>query len=249
MTLIVGIVARDSIVFGADSQTTYENSKDMDTNKIHEIAFKNAKAILGESGSVSGAETLLRKIRKEASETVVGSESVAIEFFERIIEPREKHPSLACVFMVGFLFKDGPVMLKVDSFDGVTVSKKSYDAVGVGWDVSRFVLKQALIDSSPEPFRDEAIAFTIYAILSAIDYSPHVGGDIRVSTLSRAGSYRVVPPEEIKVMEAILKEAVSDMRILIRGKLLERIQAAFTCLPSGPIGPLDFSRCPPLPPE
>src|SRR3989442_204638 len=70
VTLIVGILARDGIVFGADSQTTHDDekgTKSLDTLKIHLINFGDRTVIVGEAGDVANASITLEEFRALAA--------------------------------------------------------------------------------------------------------------------------------------------------------------------------------------
>jgi len=69
VTLIVGIIARDEIVFAADSQTSYGDGdwKKTGVNKIHTIPFKDGNAMLAECGNVENAENVIRHFRNAAA--------------------------------------------------------------------------------------------------------------------------------------------------------------------------------------
>src|SRR5437899_2658336 len=68
VTLIVGIICKDGIVIGSDSQTTYGTSKQCDTRKVSVVEFQNAKALVAESGSAeigSRAIEILKELAKD----------------------------------------------------------------------------------------------------------------------------------------------------------------------------------------
>src|SRR6188508_2442574 len=65
MALIVGIIAKDAIVFGADSQTTYGDTKLLDTKKLHVLEFQSGPVVIAESGNLSGSMRTMDWLRKD----------------------------------------------------------------------------------------------------------------------------------------------------------------------------------------
>jgi hypothetical protein len=235
MTLIVGIVAQDAIVFGADSQTTYpEGGKVLDTVKLHEITFANCSAIFGESGNVSTAQHVKRRICDESREFTIESEADAVGFIDRVFKDSTKVPGSECRMIFGFFINGKPLVIVGDSFERPLVISRGFATAGVADEVSRFVLAQALEGSGPLLI-GEAAAFVVYAIKSAKDHSLYVGGDIQVSTLTnyKEGAWKDLRYEKLGAasiadLVEIVNGSIVEMRQAIQRRLLERFHKAMS---------------------
>lgn len=232
MTLIVGIIAQDAIVFGADSQTTYGDTKLLDTKKLHVLEFQNTTAIVAESGGVSGAMRAMEKLRKHAPDTNIETEDDAVAFLTSFVE-RVKIHSLACTLMFGMFVRKRPVIIFFDSFEGETIHRKGYVVSGVGCEVSRFVLHQALKQGElMNP--TVAVAFAVHAVTQGSEHSILVGGATQITTLTRFTNpsdptWEHIADEEwpasrIDWITPIVRDAGEQMRSLIQERLEKRFQ-------------------------
>jgi hypothetical protein len=134
--------------------------------------------------------------------------------------------------LVGFFLDGKPFILRADTEEGVNLFRKGYVTAGVGHEVSKFVLGQAL-DENVIPLRaDIASAYAIYSIVSASEHSTLVGGKTRILSLHNfkdsvyvSGDEiceEVLSDREVDAITEIVRHTVTDIRRLIKERMDNR---------------------------
>ena len=157
MTLIIGIICKDAIVFGAESETTRGNSKYQGTQKITAIDLIGGGAIVGEAGiqHLSGGVVdnfveAVSKTKMKSDESLVKSlESSFREITKRTIAPRlgtktcqEFYRQEQNYFEIslGFFWDGKPRIYILNPIFGIAVKcRQQFSASGIGKDLAEYL--------------------------------------------------------------------------------------------------------------
>jgi len=254
VTLIVGIIARDAIVFGAESQTTSGDYKTLTTNKLHFVKFKNGLAMLAESGSVENASNVIDDFTKWAVDTYITSHESAVRVLQRalhrkwegVVEQYSKitddlvgtiwNNQLNCAFLLGTFFDNTPAIYTADLFnqEGTRV-REHYSAKGIGSEFGAHILQEY---TAPDMGVELAAVLAIFATELAVYQSKYCGGAVRVGVLRQIPknlyaegepeSYNVhgetIPVEQVKELSALIAEVTETSREHWRERVLKRLE-------------------------
>lgn len=223
MTIIIAVVCADSIVVASDSQvsaSSLSSSKRMDGQKIYEVAFTNAKALLATSGSITFGQRAVELTQndcasqplidqRQLAETAAKSAGEANRFMlspyggttlskddiDRILS--ENNFSL---LTANYFTSEGetlPFIYVIESIKQSPVKMENYAAVGCGAGVAEFLI--SWFDFSKMLAREAAVAaaFIIGEVKKADCYC---GGPTQVRVLFPGGIMRII--EDMPMIEA-----------------------------------------------
>jgi 20S proteasome alpha/beta subunit len=183
MTIIIGLIGKDSIILACDSQTTYgAHTKRLNAKKISVVKFKNSEALVAESGAADLSSRVVEIFRRNAkNESLTDSDTVMRVAESSVREVRNHLVDLnkGCNFseqgwkdyfryengfelLVAFYFQKRPYLYKINIEFCVPIPVTShYAAIGVG-DTMAYHFLDELAD--PEMLVKNALATSIYVI-------------------------------------------------------------------------------------
>jgi len=229
MTLIVGIVCRDTVVLGAESETTRGPAKYQGTDKLHLIGFKGGGyAVVGESGSDHPAGVCIDALNRVAPLTPVHDEytiPTAVETAFREAVKRGHGPKMGTrkcqefhgqednffQLLIGYYFKGIPFLYEFNSyFATARKCSRAFAANGVGRDLAEYILGPLDV---AQMCCNEAVFSIIYA-----------AGEVKTSVSGCGGPTQIaiVPPNSKPVK--LTRESLGLMESRAYG-LRERLKA------------------------
>ena len=161
MTLIVGVVCKDAIVFGAESETTRGTSKYQSTKKISIVNFINGNAIVGEAGIQHLSSGVVDKFIEVASTTRIENEESIVKALEksfreitaRTIAPRlgtktcqdfYRQEQNCFEISLGFFWDGKPSIYILNPVYGIAVKCRGrFSASGIGAELAQYLLKDS----------------------------------------------------------------------------------------------------------
>jgi len=199
VTLIVGIIAKDAVVFGADSQTTCDLNKVLDTNKIHIVEFKDGKVMVAESGHVGNASNVLEDFRTYSKGAKMNA---APDLLEKALRKRWNElrsrdfdcspedltqtilrDGLRCAFLLATFKESKPMIYWADLLNHRPAdTPKHYASLGIGAEFGTHILSE---QTAPDMSIDLASVLAIYAIERAIANVTVCGPPVRIGLLQR----------------------------------------------------------------
>jgi 20S proteasome alpha/beta subunit len=213
VTLILGIVCKDSIVLAADSQTTKGVAKQLGTNKISVVDFANGKAAVAESGSILSnvaIELFQMKARGKAIENQLTVAKTAEEAVREVIAGITKHlnPNSTDIdrqnllrmddnyfeLMIAYYYGFKPCLYTLKSAWCVPFRSTAHFATsGIAGDLANYILQE---HTAKDMEKNLASVIAIKTVKDAIDYVEGCGPPIRVALVHkpyRKRPYKLVP--------------------------------------------------------
>jgi 20S proteasome alpha/beta subunit len=238
VTLIVGIVCKDSAIIACESQYTYGTRKDLDAEKTSVIHFKKGGALVAESGFTDVSGRTVQFMREIAKDRELDNPWAIADVAEEAVKRMRKFilESLCCetrsveetqMFFNGEQFRfdlmlaqmhdDTPYLYTLDSRRGVVTARPRYGIIGCGDDIADFIFKDLNFKNISWK---EAIAMSIYAIEKVKDRDTACGGLTRLTTMD---ANRIVP-----MPFTLMNKLTGKLKALseaAKNKLREDIQA------------------------
>jgi 20S proteasome alpha/beta subunit len=213
VTIIIGIICKNSIVLASDSQTTYGTIQRLDTPKISTLDFANVEVLIAQSGNVTlsaraveiltelsagkklddyravadMAQKALRKVKDELRE----------QNFDCGSEELHKHihqNGLNFELMIAHFYNGKPYIYTIDFAVGIaTKSSHPFIAIGCGSGLATYILSWFGIGKSM-PTNHGMIA-ALYTIEEVKKVDPYCGGKTRVAILAPGG---IQPGKNVK---------------------------------------------------
>ncbi|MGA2174317.1 MAG: hypothetical protein ABSH38_04955 [Verrucomicrobiota bacterium] len=163
MTIVVGLIGKESIVLASDSQSTYGVAKLLNARKIGVVAFENGTALVAQAGAAYPASRAVQLFeRKAKSLRVTDSESFIKAARDSVLEVKHcliegqggaafsedrREQFFRCDYyfklMVAYYLNDQPFIFTIDSYDCLPVHLKSdYVAMGCGDTLAYYLLSE-----------------------------------------------------------------------------------------------------------
>ena len=209
VTIIIGIICKQTIVVASDSQTTFSSStgaiQRLDTPKISTLEFNNAQALVAQSGDVTlssraveiltdmikgksisdyrtVADMAQDAIRKVKEELRVQNLDCTMEQLHEYIRQNELHFEL----MIAHYHDGKPYIFTIDFDIGIAAkSSHSFIAIGCGSGIATYILSWFNIGQTMN-FSHAMIA-ALYAIEEVKKVDPYCGGKTRLAMLASGG--------------------------------------------------------------
>lgn len=194
MTLIVGIIARDAIVMGSDSQLTGDNHKEVNPWKTNCLPFANRSVLVAESGMASlssqAIDFLKQKcvgVRVKDEETVPNLVVQALRHVrdhQMSLYPRRRYSpeqwkkffttEASFELTVAYYDHQGlPHLITVDVSECVCRKPtEQFTTSGCGAELGHHILTEHCKAAMPQ---DLAVVIAIYTIESVIKHNPYCG--------------------------------------------------------------------------
>jgi proteasome beta subunit len=193
-TTTVGIVCKDGVILGSDTQAIYYYIASKNVRKILKIDDMIGVTISGTLGDpqallrVIKAEATLYKFRREESISVKGITTL----LARILNEQRFFPYLT-ILIVGGVDRRGPQMFTLDPLGG-QIEEKKFASTGSGSIVAYGVLEDRYRENMSI---DEGIDLTIRALHNALKRDSGSGGGIDIVKITPEG-YVKLEESEVK---------------------------------------------------
>ena len=207
MTIIVGIISKDAIVFASDSQTSYSPTSRArrDVDKIHQLAFRSGqKVMIAESGDADFTSRAIETYSELLLENDFDHRRKAVDLLEDAIKQVKIKASalngwtlgddasiaywkdLDAVLLLAYYLENEPLIYMFRSWpgDGVWQKGKTYVTVGCGSTVGESILqrlKTTAIDSTL------AVVNAIYTVEEVKTVDSFCGGPTKLGFLFKDG--------------------------------------------------------------
>lgn len=192
MTLIVGIICKDGIVIGSDSQST--NSDMMartDATKIYEIALSDkSRGLVATAGSVEWSLQVIEIMEELAKSATLSRARAFADLAEEAntrIKQRERRPlrrssrDLAthfaenrCVLMIANYYEGAPYLYTLPS-DGLVsptlLTKQLYASIGNSYALANYLLRKFDIANMMTGTASVVAAYVVNEVIQAKDSS------------------------------------------------------------------------------
>lgn len=199
MTLIVGVVCKDAIVFGAESETTCGDSKFQGTKKISIVDFIGGSVIVGEAGIQHLSHATVDKFIEVASKTKAENEESIVKALEtsfrettkRTIAPRLGTKTCQDFYRqeynyfeitLGFFCGGRPSIYILNPIFGIAVKcRERFSRSGIGKDLAEYLLKDFPFENMDS--RATTLAVT-YVVREAKTSVSGCGGNTEIALVS-----------------------------------------------------------------
>ena len=243
MTLIVGIICKDAIVFGAESETSREVTKYQGAKKLHRVAFKNGWAIVGESGVAHLSSLALNYFKRCATGTEITDEDTIRKTLNTAfrgmagelgtvigtLDAQEyyRHSDNYFELTVGYYFNRKPYLYVFKPTHGVAASQnREFALSGIADYLAEYLLKDFKLSELDSHGALIAAAYVVGEVKTAII---GCGGKTEIALMScDKPPEKVFPPwiEEIEskhlkpFLETISKKRQSSFDEMIKGAVI-----------------------------
>ena len=195
MTLIAGIICKDSIVLASDSRTTYLGEYEFfrdDAAKIGVVELaaersRRPRALIAQSGHADMSARTVEIMERLAKDRALNDYRVVADLAEAAVgELRTKVAGNRAMtpeelgkycfhLMIAHFFKGKPYLFTLAFEDGISVWKRDLNLVtlGCGGPLAEFLLKPFDLASMDTP---TATAAAVYAIEAVKGFDPRCGG-------------------------------------------------------------------------
>jgi 20S proteasome alpha/beta subunit len=222
MTVIVAIIASDSILLASDSQTTTGNRKRVDAEKLSIIEIEGHSLLVAESGLANLSQRAVdflkmpdqsRKIEKPSDlvSELEGSVSKVLKILEasgpRAASPEDFAEYVASradfALTAAFYWDSRPYVFHVGSTSPVAAQLKgSFDSYASGGELGYFLLKEYC----PKLLNFwNGLTTAVYVVEKVMENHTLCGGKTRVG-VARKDGVKMVPSDHIEDIVANLKK-------------------------------------------
>jgi 20S proteasome alpha/beta subunit len=226
VTLIVGIICKDAIVFGAESETTRGSAKQHGTEKISIIEFLNGYALVGEAGAATYSNIAVDSFkRKAAGREITDDRTIANAAKDAVLEFRNHmtslHPGLSPTnwedffyqeqndfeLTLGYYFSGKAFLFK---FRPMTAWPQpiaaEFSTSGIGSDLAHYLLKDF-------PFGQisshQATLIASYVVKEAKGSVAYCGGGTSLAVVSQGKRPEKISAEQANAMELQITNMVA----------------------------------------
>jgi 20S proteasome alpha/beta subunit len=236
MSLILGIVCKDSLVMACETQTSNLsfNTKSLGTKKITLVQCGGAWALIAEAGVTSLSNAAVGAFQRNAAALeVVGEDSIVNCVIKSVREVKadqmEMYPGTTAEqqqsfflndlntfdLLVAYYFDNKPFLYRVNVARCLPDRPQSFfEACGIGGDLAAFILKES---GEPQMSSDLATAMAIYAIEKVNAHNLFCGGDMQVVKLNLVPRHLFPATESLVTMpQALPIQDIFEIRELIR---------------------------------
>ncbi len=212
MTLVVGVVCKEGIVIGSDSQTTMGSElKRINRPSPKVLKLDNECIVFAGAGDVS----VLQEVEEKVNVLLKDNKDKGLEYFKNNIDDTifmimkkhvRKHDEVfghyknmpTGEFVFGSC-KSNPPMLCHFVMDGSSERVYDYVAVGSGMPYAEVLLK----DSYRDNLSLEDSKYLVYSVIrDTEDVDNFVGGDIHIKVIKLDGSIKTISEGEISALES-----------------------------------------------
>lgn len=241
MTLIVGIVCKDAIVFGSETETTRGDSKFQKARKLHLVSFAKGDAvIIGAAGVERATDGMLEIISKMAAQTALQTdetvpktiENAFREFNERAGGPplgsRERqefygHPDNYFSLIVGYYFLHQACIREFDPYC-MTMAiqpKRDYSikGVGAGQDLAQYLLSDFELPSLDSR---EAMILACHVVREVKAWASNCGGNTEIAVMSDGNGPEILAADSVERFN----NKIGQLNEEIRASRIAKIQEA-----------------------
>lgn len=193
VTLIIGIIAHDSVIMACDSQITAGQTKRTDGTKLKQIGFGKLPVLVAQAGSLSHTNRFLDVLSKQVKST---TPKTAVEAGEMIQEAMRKFRTelskihfncasdelatvlsrleIDCNFLFGFCLSRRPYLISIAVNDPVYhVSETHFEADGTGALLGSYLLNE---HTTPDMSRQFASTMAVYVVEVVKKYDLYCSG-------------------------------------------------------------------------
>lgn len=240
MTLIVGLICKDSVILAGESETTRAVSKYQGTLKLHQVTFRNGHVMIGEAGSAYPAGVCIDYFQRLAKDTTIVSDATVADTLDgayRDYVRASLSPPIGTAecqefhqkdinnfeFVLGFYAGGKPFLYTFSSIFGIAFkSSRRFEMVGIGGELAEYLIK----DIPVFDFKSRAAANTLAYVVGEVKTSiSGCGGETQMSIVSNESRPERLSTETISQMEGDLrgilneskKEFAEQMRRMLEG--------------------------------
>ena len=238
MSVAVGLISEESILFAAESQTTRDKLKMLGTNKVSVLTFANGEnAIVAQAGNADRSARVVEIMENMAlSENIKDHDTLSEITRKSISQARNemraqmfncsaeelqeyiwKHEQ-DCWIMTGHYFKGTPMLHTGNFAQGicsrVTTSKRSdfsprlFATIGTGSDLAFYLLNQYI--SSDMEF-NASFAVLLYVLNEIKSHDAYCGGDTHFVFLEKSDTVAIRLDQDIvNDIERAIRETVES---------------------------------------
>lgn len=233
MTIALGILAKDGIVIAADTLESIGDAKTQGRKIFTRLIPKQGRGFCGTgAGGAVYLDALLQRLAHDGFWKAHDHESmranmdqVLFDFYDKhVLRVLAAHPSAQNIdqaLMIGLTQKGESILLSSER--GVFRECKEFDAVGIGEDHAKVLLRRLISSGSDIPVELAAYiaAYVVYQVKDARNY---VGGGTHVTILQN-GEGRYLTPLAIDLLELTFRRH-SDFESFAAGYMLGRAARA-----------------------
>ena len=236
MTQIIGIVCKDAIVFGAESETTSGAAKKHGTEKISIVNFLNGYAMIAEAGAEAWSNSTVESFRRKAAITkIVDDMTIANTAKESVLEIRNHikslHPDTSLAewenffyqdannfeLKVGYYFSGSPYIFKLHPFSAYPYqNKREFVTSGIGGDLAHYLLKDFSFGQIPSHATTLIAAYVLKEVKGSTQYC---GGATSIALVSDGNRPERMLPSEVDSMET----QIEQMRLVENDNRLKKL--------------------------
>ena len=200
MTIIIGIICKDSIILASDSQTTRDGTKRMDAKKITCIKFDNYPVLIAEAGNAGNCSRAIELLRETAKQTkiidyrqpadmaVKAMTQVKKELQEQFcnwtmteLQDLIRTKELQSEIMLGYYFNNKPFLYVVDLAVTCSDMQTSWcSAIGCGANLGNYLLSE---HTERNMDRDLGVALASHIIRTVCKHDAYCSGPPTVGVL------------------------------------------------------------------
>lgn len=246
MTIIIGIKTLNGIIIASDSQTTRDNTKRTDAQKIKVIQFSNGRALVGQAGNSGTGNRAIEILSETARDKPIADYRTVAELAWKAMlkvknELREQNGGCdmeqlrdmiwknewQSSLMIGHYYKGAPYLYVVDLASGRSDKETSHcSAIGTGANLASYLLSEHTEPGMNSIF---ASAMAVFVVETVIRNDPYCSGPINMGivtdehnilTLEREGE--VVSESEQLSWRTMMKAqgyVYDDIRIVPRDEM------------------------------
>jgi 20S proteasome alpha/beta subunit len=236
MSQIIGIVCKDAIVFGAESETTRGSAKQHGTEKISIVNFPNGYAMIAEAGAEAWSNSAVESFRRKAAVTkIVDDMTIPNTVKESILEIRNHmkslHPDTLLAewenffyqeandfeLTVGYYFSGTPHIFKFHPFSAYPYpNKREFVTSGIGGDLAHYLLKDFSFGQIPAHATTLIAAYVLQEVKGSTQYC---GGATSIALVSDGNRPEKMSASEVDSMEA----QIAEMRLVENDNRLKKL--------------------------
>lgn len=194
MTLIIGIIAHDSVIMACDSQITAGQTKRTDGTKLKRIDMGKLSILSAQAGSLSHTnrflDVLAKHIKNKTPSSVVEVGEIIQGAMQKFrTELSKVHFNCAsdelatilarleidCNFMFGFCLGQKPYLISITASDPIyRISESHFEADGTGQLLGNYLLNE---HTSPNMSRQFASTMAVYVVEVVKKYDLYCSGN------------------------------------------------------------------------
>jgi len=228
VTLIVGIICKDSIVLASDTETTNGIYKVQGAEKINVVQFKDYKVLIANSGMCYLSEAALQIIERYAKVEDITQDDSVMEIIKKSMhEARQYQISLyppstpenwkihfrdqnQCELTVAYFHGNKPMLGKINIDQCVLHKANQYLTSGVGGELGAFLMDE---HSEREMRYDFGCAVAFYVVEKVKHYITGCGGETNIAVIQPRSAVFGQHPREVSNTHP--RKSVGDAQIAV----------------------------------